>query len=188
MSTGSDADTDNNTTSTSMLFPKASVPEAPHRATVVQEAGTSSGKCDSMSQAIFAVRDKKLSIRAAAAKYQVHRSTLCDRVKGKQIAQRGGVQTLTAGEEQILVTWIKQMVKQHLPITKTIVLETVRKLLGKEKKQNIKRESLRNDSSVSKGWWRGFLSRHCDVVNRVPEAISSSRSSVSKKLIRQWFA
>ena len=37
-------------------------------------------------------------------------------------------------------------------------------------------------------WWRGFKSRHPEVIFRTPENLSKARKNLSEAVIRQWYS
>lgn len=145
---------------------------------------------DNITKAIAAMKSQRLSLREAAKRYGIPKSTLSDRCRGKGGLSKkcGRRPVFTVSEESIILRWIEKMVKRHLPITKATVLRMAQKMLKDEKEKGIVRETLRDGKVVTERWWECFRKRNPSVTHRVPEAISSARGSVTEGYIRQWFS
>ncbi|XP_077867407.1 uncharacterized protein LOC144356563 isoform X2 [Saccoglossus kowalevskii] len=89
-----------------------------------------------LESAFIDVSEKKMSIRKAAAKWEIKRSTLGDRVSGRtQFGRRSGPPPfLTTEEETQVADWIIGMAERGFGVTKKQLLYTVKKILDTNKK------------------------------------------------------
>lgn len=80
-----------------------------------------------MLKAIEAAKTSQMSIRKASKTFNVPKSTLIDKLKGKVPIERkiGAAPILTPAEENVLVTWILNAAKAGFPITKTQLTDSV---------------------------------------------------------------
>lgn len=63
---------------------------------------------DMLENALKEIRDKRISIRAAANKYGIHRNTLMNKLHGKHTAQIGGQTVFSHEEEDMFWKWSKE--------------------------------------------------------------------------------
>ncbi|KZT26593.1 hypothetical protein NEOLEDRAFT_1027515, partial [Neolentinus lepideus HHB14362 ss-1] len=65
------------------------------------------------------------SIREAAKGFEVSKSTLSDRYKGKvnRVKAHESQQNLSSAEELILVEWIKVMARRGLPMSASMIID-----------------------------------------------------------------
>ena len=130
-----------------------------------------------MEGAITAV-DKGESIRRAAEKFGVPRSTLHDHVSGKveQHAKQGPKPYLTPEDEDELANFLLRCSRIGYPHTRQQVLSIVQDILN-SKGINV---------VVSNGWWERFLQRHPHLTLRTAyplsylRAMSSDRDSIER--------
>ena len=142
---------------------------------------------------VLALRyDNVLSMRAMAARYNIPESSFRHRLSGRMKMKIGfteGGRLLTDAEESVLVNYIKGSSKRAMPVTKRAVMGALEYILLKEQElmytRNIKFQSV---SSSHEKWWRGFKSRHPEIVFRTPETLTSDRKNISELLIRQRFS
>lgn len=83
------------------------------------------------------VDEHGMSVREAASKWNVPKSSLHDRISGKvEYDRRSGPPTiLTKAEENRIVGWLVEMAKRGVSLTKDECLDVVKKLLDKDKRQ-----------------------------------------------------
>ncbi|XP_060555543.1 uncharacterized protein LOC132716309 [Ruditapes philippinarum] len=139
---------------------------------------------DAMSRALIDVNSKTLSLRAAAKKYGVPKSSLSDRYTGKvQEGSKWGRKTIfTYQEERNLIEHAMKRADLGIGFTKSNFLRFVGNY-AKETKVPF------NTADASEKWWRGFKSRHADFSLRAPEATSSGRhAAMTRERICKYFA
>ena len=113
-----------------------------------------------MSQAMKAVIEGGLSIRLAAEKFNIPRTTLGDRISGRVLpgSVSGPPELLTDDEESELEGFIFHCASMGYGKTRKDVISLVERYLlyrGRDKR-------------VSNGWWTSFCRRHSQVVLRTP--------------------
>ena len=136
-------------------------------------------------KAISEVSDGKASIRHAASKYSIPRSTLHDYVSQKaQVGDRPGPDPyLTKDEEEELVQWAFKMSEIGYGQTSVHICEMVKRILDLKPRANPFR-----DNRPGKDWWYAFLKRHPKVSVRVPQALQSCRASAcTTDALDRWF-
>ncbi|KAJ8915297.1 hypothetical protein NQ315_014805 [Exocentrus adspersus] len=137
-----------------------------------------------MLKAIVAARTGMMSIRKASVSFQVPRTTLIDKLKGRVPIERkiGASSILSSDEEQHLVTWILSSAKAGFPITKEQLTDSVQLLI-----KELKRENPFPDNRPQRHWHEGFLNRHPEIASIVSQNLSSQRANVTEEKIRHWF-
>lgn len=120
-----------------------------------------------------AVIEERKSVREAAEKHSVPRSTLGDRISGRVLpgATSGPHTYLTRDEEKELVIFLCRVAEIGHGRTRQEVIAIVQRVL-------IARGSSKN---VSSGWWNSFVSRHPEITLRVPATLSIARASASDR-------
>ncbi|XP_033626344.1 uncharacterized protein LOC117289357 [Asterias rubens] len=115
-----------------------------------------------MKSAVEDVIENKMTIRNAAEKWDVKRSTLADRVSGKVgIGRRSGPPSiLTRAEEQMLAEWIISMAHRGYGVNKKKLLKTVKKILDKDKRKTILKK---HRNMPGNKWYRQFVKRNPQV-------------------------
>ncbi|CAK1603693.1 unnamed protein product [Parnassius mnemosyne] len=124
-----------------------------------------------------------MSKRAAAKVFGIPRGTLQFRLQGNFLKTRPGPPTiLTNDEENTLVEWIIQSSRKGFPRRKEDLLHSVTDFLKKSPRPN-------NfiDNKPGEGWYKLFLKRHPEIVQRTAEAVTSASANVSEKNIKKWF-
>lgn len=121
----------------------------------------------------------------AARECGVPRVTLLNKLNGKSPlnCSMGPKTILTTNEENILAEWIIAMNNQHMPVTKTQLLDSVQRII-KDKKQ----ETPFKNNRPGEKWYELFLKRHPQISVRTPQNLTSTRDSVTEENIRNWFA
>ncbi len=115
------------------------------------------------------------SVRRAAIKYSVPRSTLHDRISGKVSmgATSGPERYLNDDEEEELVRFLSGCAKIGYGKSKKQVLCLVEAILMK--KRGVP------SAPVTKGWWESFQRRHPQLSLRCPETLSYARAIASSR-------
>ena len=94
----------------------------------------------------------------------------------------GAPTILSTEDEEILVNWIQKSADAGFPISKKNFLHSVKKLTDELGKQFPGKGNL-----PGKKWLSSFLNRHPDVSFRTSQNLTSSRASVTKKNLEDWF-
>nr|CAI5827091.1 unnamed protein product [Callosobruchus analis] len=119
---------------------------------------------------------KGMSKKAAAKRFGIPRSTIQYRLSDKFKSPGYGPPTvLTSKEEEILI-------KKGFPRRIDDVQASVQQLIKKDK-----RETPFKDGRPGKGWYKAFLRRHPEIVERTTEAVTAASAPISEKDIRKWF-
>lgn len=138
-----------------------------------------------LEEALDQLRKKNLSVRAAATKYGIPRSTLHDKLSGKRpegLEKRGPEGFLSKNEEKKLVEWCESLAKCGFPLKADNLLNTVQKIVSDDG-----RETPFKDGRPGRKWFSLFMKRNPQLVYRTPEGLSKARAQVSEAMIRTWF-
>ena len=128
-----------------------------------------------MNSALKAVVEEHESVRAAAQKFNVPKSTLGDRVSGRVLpgATSGPNTYLSIDEEKELVRFLCRSSAIGHGRTRQEVIAIVERVLA----------SRGSTKKVSSGWWTSFVSRHPEIVLRTPATLSLSRAGASDRCV-----
>ncbi|KAJ4436072.1 hypothetical protein ANN_18699 [Periplaneta americana] len=134
--------------------------------------------------AINEVKSGKLSIRKAAEKHSVDRSTLNRKLKGLHMQSFGRPTALSSKEEHHLLQGIITAAEWGFPLTSFDVRCIVKQYL--DKKGATEKRSKNN--LPGDDWYRSFLQRHNGVLSlRLSENIKRSWAQVSKEVLVEYF-
>uniref|UniRef100_A0A1X7UEV0 HTH CENPB-type domain-containing protein n=1 Tax=Amphimedon queenslandica TaxID=400682 RepID=A0A1X7UEV0_AMPQE len=143
-------------------------------------------KAEDLEKAIEEVRNGRLSVREAAIKYSIPKSTIHDHSssKVKQISARPGPSPiLTIQEEKELVNWIIHMAEIGYGQCRQQVTVMVTRILDKYKRPNPFPNNI-----PGKDWWYAFLRRHPEITLRTPQALEACRAKAcTPKAISSWY-
>ena len=120
---------------------------------------------DNLEKAIREVQDRNLSVREAAKKYSIPKSTIHDHIGGRPVSRPGPAPVLTKEEENELVDWIVKMAEVGYEQCKQQVCQMVKKMLDQKG-----RSSPFTDNLPGKDWWYAFLKQHPQISVRTPQA------------------
>ena len=133
--------------------------------------------------AMKAAQSKELSVRSAAAKYGIPKSTLQDHVQGISTKRYGGPPTvLTADEEKEVVRSCLAMQQFGFPLTRDFVKVALRDFLKARGRSN-----QFTDGVPGRSWWGGFFRRHPELVERKPEHLPRERAQAAKPEVREHY-
>ena len=140
---------------------------------------------DQLISALNDVRQGELSVKKAAEKWGVPRSTLTDKKLGRSDtnSRPGPCTVLTADEEALLCEWIAQMSHRALPITKRSLLDSIQAVLTESPRPN---PFVKN--RPGNRWFDLFMKRYPCVADKHAESISRSRGALTAGCIRGWFS
>ena len=127
----------------------------------------------SMSKAVVAVEQGGDSIRRAADKYGVPRSTLHDHVSGKveHGAKPGRDAYLSLEEEEELVSFLVKCARIGYPHTRKQVMALVQEIVSEKGVCTI----------ISEGWWQRFKQRHQNITLGIAAPFSYARAMASDR-------
>lgn len=142
---------------------------------------------ENISKAVEDIRSNQISLRKAAAKYGICRSTLHDRLKNKRLigekeTKMGPDPYLTAEEEEQIAKWCADLCKCGFPLKTDNLLNTVQKII-----KDSNRKTPFKDDRPGKTWMRAFMKRNPNLALREVENISKGRAVVRQKSIIKWF-
>ena len=135
---------------------------------------------DGMTKALDAVSRKEMSIREAAERFNVPKSTLGDRASGRiqHGATSGPNKYLTSSEEKELTSFIIRCASIGFPKTRHEVISLVQNIV----------DSKGIDTLVSSGWWQAFCKRNPTVTLRAPAPLSKARAyATDPELISRYY-
>ena len=139
---------------------------------------------DQLKKAMKKVRDKEMSLRAAANTYGIPRSTLSDHTTGVSSKRYGGGATiLSPAEEQEIVITCQVLAKMGFPLTKDYVAVVVRDYLQAEGRNCL----FSGDGLPGRSWWEGFLSWWPKLVQRKPQHLSKQRAQCASTAVVDAF-
>jgi len=135
--------------------------------------------------ALFEIQ-QGMSVKKAAAKWSVPRTTLMDFKKGKYAVdgKPGPNPVLSKEEENLLCEWILELARRGIPINRSSLLDSVQTILNDEPDRNTPFTNNRPGTA----WFQAFINRHPGIAQRHAESISRSRGAVTEQSIRGWFS
>lgn len=142
-------------------------------------------KMEDLEKATEEVKEGKLSVREAAQKYSIPKSTVHDHSssKVKEVSRPGPAPVLTTGEEKELVNWIITMAEVGYGQCRQQVCTIVKRILDNNARPNPFPNNL-----PGKDWWYAFLKRHPEISLRTPQALESYRAKAcTPTAIATWY-
>lgn len=140
---------------------------------------------DAVERALRDVVNGRLSIREAAERYNVPKSTIHDKYKGKYLYEKSGrPNALSAPDEANIVAGLVTAAEWGFPFTPSEVKEVVKAFLDRKGK----REKRFRQNRPGNVWVKGFLNRHKDILSkRLSQNIKRQRAGVTTETIREYF-
>ena len=135
-----------------------------------------------MEQAIAAVKSKEYSVRQAAERFGVPKSTLQSRAQDKTTDRLGRPTVLTQVEEKLLVQRLVLMGEWAFPLTKSEIRHVVKSYLDKMSRVTRFKDNLPQLQFVN-----GFLKRHPELTVRSANLIKRSRGRLSPNIVNDFF-
>jgi len=144
-----------------------------------------------MASAVEAVNKGDMGIKNASRVFNVPKTTLRRRVRGKNKRVSGSrkdlggrAPVLSEEAEQDLVAYIIQMEEMFFGLT----MEDVRRLAYQLAERNGMLPPNDSRDSFGQDWLKGFLKRHPEITPRTPEATSAARArGFNREIVRQFF-
>lgn len=133
--------------------------------------------------AVQDVLDGLLSVRKAARKWSVARSTLHARVQGKRQKEKAGRRTiLTQNEETRFAEWLVERSRRGFGVTKAEFLDAVQSFIT-----NDNRNTIFNENRPGNKWYRGFLKRNSQVKLRTALPLDKKRAKITPGDLNKWY-
>lgn len=137
-----------------------------------------------MNCALEDMRKNNISVREAAIKFNVPKSTLNDKVRGVVPAGRqiGPKPLLGMETEKKIVKCLFTLADAGFPLTKQQLIDNVRDMVVKSTHENPF-----SNGVPGRMWFQLFRARHPEISLRVAQNISRARAGVTEENIRNWF-
>lgn len=135
-----------------------------------------------LDEAVQAVKEGRLSVRAAAEQYGIPKSTLQDRVNDTHGKTHGRPTVLSAEEEDYIVNMLKQCGDWGFPLTQVDLQMFVKHYLDKKGVTTRFKDNLPTHRFVAT-----FIKRHPDMKLRKTNLIKRARAGVSIADIEEFF-
>ena len=137
-------------------------------------------------QAVEKVKEKELTLRAAAITYGIPRSTLSEHMRGVRKKRYGGGSTiLTRDEEHEIVLTCQILAEMGFPLTKDYVEVVVRDYLSSQEGRS---GAFGSTGLPGRSWWEGFLSRWPTLVQRKPQHLPKQRAQcATQEVVSSFF-
>lgn len=142
-------------------------------------------KSQRVRRALYAVSEKKVSIRKAAEEFDLSFGYLYRRLSGEvDLESRNGPKTVfTTAEETAMATWLKEMSERGMGLQRFEFLDFVQNLVVKEGRKTPFKEG-----RPSHEWYRAFLSRNSHIIQTRHETpLESCRAKLTKDHVDKWF-
>lgn len=131
---------------------------------------------DDLERALSDVRDKKLSVKNAAIKYQIPIRTIHYRLSGSRTdAGRGAKTILTKEEESLLVRTILLFQQWQCPLSPSTII-------GLAKPYMLQLGKKVSEESTLRDWFQGFMKRHASEIKLAKTVkLEKARSEACQK-------
>ena len=133
------------------------------------------------------VEEKRVSITAAALKFNVPCKTLYDRIKGrvKHDTMPGPSTFLTTVDEDALVSYLIYMAESGFPLTHTLT----KALAWAISKRSDRQDRFNPETGPGEHWWVNFRKRHPRLALRKTDKLERSRAeALSPEIVKEYFA
>lgn len=138
---------------------------------------------EQLQAAMDAVKSKRLSAASSACRYGIPASTLHDHLVGKSKRLYGGRGGLfTPIEEKEIERLCQVMQELGFPLTRDFVSVALRDYLI-----DTGRAGRFKDGIPTYDWWKGFFTRHPQLVERKPEHLPRNRAQASRPEVQKLF-
>lgn len=125
-----------------------------------------------------------MSKKATAKKYNIPRTTIIYRLSDDFKKPGFGPPTiLTKDEENLLVKWICVSTQKGFSQRKDDLKVSVKGFI-----EETNRKTPFVDNMPGDGWYKAFLRRHPEIVERTSEAVTAASACVQEADIRKWFS
>lgn len=107
------------------------------------------------------------------------------RVSGKvaEGKRMGPATVLKMAEETKIENWLLTITKKGYPVHRTILLDTVKRILDDQGK-----ETIFKNNRPGLTWWEAFKRRHPRITEKEAESLTLARAAVTEESVKKWFA
>lgn len=137
---------------------------------------------DNLKQAIQVVSNNRMTIRQAAARFGIPKSTLSDKIKNRHEKKQGGQQVLSVVEKNRLTTGIMKCAEWGYPLTRREILYLVKNYLDRKGVKSRFKDNLPGNE-----WFYTFMKRNNHLTERLAQNIKRCRAAVTKTMIQDYF-
>ena len=130
------------------------------------------------------INQRKMSLGQAAVKYNVPK-TILHIIKTRKVPlkhKRGLATILSAQDEDKILEWVFFCCDQNFPVTKELLLNSAQKYI-----RELGIPNPFKDDRPGSHWYEAFKKRHPQLVIRVAQNLSLSRSHATPEKLRHWF-
>lgn len=121
------------------------------------------------------IKNKKISLRAAAKKYNLPKSTLSDHYSGKTTSPHGKKTVFSQIEEQVLAAHAVKVAEWGFPLTRLDIRLLAKSYLDKDGRI----VPIFQNNLPGEEWVDGFLKRNINLQLRMARNIPARRAKVS---------
>lgn len=136
-----------------------------------------------INKVIQEIKDKKISVRAAAKKYAIPKSTLSDHLTGKYKGPHGKQPVFSELEERIFSDHAGKVAEWGFPFTR-LDLRLVVKIYLDKQGRNV---PIFKNNLPGEEWVNGFFNRNPDLRLRMSRNITHRRAKVGHDEVSQYF-
>ncbi|KAJ8953396.1 hypothetical protein NQ318_023513, partial [Aromia moschata] len=140
---------------------------------------------DQLQRALFEIREKNMSINKASKEFNVPKTSIIDRMKGRSRPNRrktGPAPILSIEVEDKLKEWIINIAKCGFPLKKSDLIDTVEKIA-----KDLGKSHLFTDGKPGQKWYINFMKRHPEISKREAEGVNRARAVITEEYLRAWF-
>ena len=148
--------------------------------------------------ALYDVKENDLSVRNAALKYNIPKTTLGDILSGRYargLQKPGRKSKLKESQEDRLVAFLMYRSKIGNGASREEIGLVIKDVLQREEEESIQAGNEVNEdfrlfvnNLPPKSWVQRFVQRHPKVAPRTPQPLGHMRMGLSKETIINWFA
>ncbi|KAJ8945538.1 hypothetical protein NQ318_020383 [Aromia moschata] len=138
---------------------------------------------ETLEAALAEVKTKKLSLRKAAEKYQIHYNTLWLKLNGKHTRPHGKPRVFTDEEENAFTAHVIAMSSFEFPVTAWDLKLIVKSYLDRQGRTVRAFQA----NLPGKDWLTSFLRRHHELTQRIAQNISHARAATDEETVNNFF-
>ncbi|KAJ8944259.1 hypothetical protein NQ318_013671 [Aromia moschata] len=138
---------------------------------------------ETLEAALAEVKTKKLSLRKAAEKYQIHYNTRWLKLKGKHTRPHGKPRVFTDEEENAFTAHVIAMSSFGFPVTAWDLRLIVKSYLDRQGRTVRAFQA----NPPGKDWLTSFLRRHHELTQRIAQNISHARAATDEETVNNFF-
>lgn len=137
---------------------------------------------EQLQQCLEDIHKKRLTQRQASEKYNIPRSTIVNKLKGKRLKSIGGQTIFTPEEEMGFKNYLIQLTDLGFPITEHVLRDYIQSYL--EKSGRIIRKFKNNRPGMD--WVKSFLGRQPELSTIFSSSMKRVQTAISKEMIDEY--